>query len=196
MPRTRHRTNSLDSGYMDTSILFQQNTEEESDCACDYENEDNHGDECEEKDDNVSVTNDTEEPSKEIVVDEVLNHYCETLVDYYGIEHNAREVQDLIVSSVTYITPIMRQAFVYTYNVSSIYLFWIFVHYISAHAYIEYCVPKHFIGFLVSPFLIAAPHCRALRWVIQYGGSTIDNMWIVFGTWVCSHLITRHVKPE
>jgi hypothetical protein len=79
----------------------------------------------------------------------------------------------------------------YIYNVSSIYLCWIMLHYFSAHLYVYYCVPSGIYGFLISPFLVAAPHCRAIRWILQSGGAMMDNMWLVFGTWACSRIIAK-----
>ena len=78
----------------------------------------------------------------------------------------------------------------YMYNASCIYLFWIMLHYISAQLYIYYCVPPGLYGLFISPFLISAPHCHAIRWIIHNGGNMTDNMWIVFGTWLCSKIIT------
>lgn len=77
----------------------------------------------------------------------------------------------------------------YMYNASCIYLFWIMLHYISAQLYIYYCVPPGLYGLFISPFLISAPHCHAIRWIIHNGGNMTDNMWIVFGTWLCSKII-------
>ena len=77
----------------------------------------------------------------------------------------------------------------YMYNASCIYLFWIVLHYISAQLYIYYCVPPGLYGLFISPFLISAPHCHAIRWIIHNGGNMTDNMWIVFGTWLCSKII-------
>ena len=79
----------------------------------------------------------------------------------------------------------------YVFNVSSIYLCWIMLHYFSAHLYVYYCVPSGIYGFLISPFLVAAPHCRAIRWILQSGGAMMDNMWLVFGTWACSRIIAK-----
>lgn len=78
----------------------------------------------------------------------------------------------------------------YIYSTSSLYLFWIMLHYFSTQMYVYYCVPRGFYGFLVSPFLVAAPHCRAIRWIIHNGGNMVDNMWIILGTWLCSKIIT------
>lgn len=79
-------------------------------------------------------------------------------------------------------------AFWFIFDACSIYLMWIVLHYLASHLYVYFCSPKTFVGFLYSPLIIAAPHCRALRWVIFNGAISIDNMWIVFGTWLCSKI--------
>jgi hypothetical protein len=78
----------------------------------------------------------------------------------------------------------------YIYSASSVYLFWIMVHYFSAQLYVYYCAPRGLYGFLISPFLVAAPHCRAIRWIIHNGGNMVDNMWLILGTWLCSKVMT------
>jgi hypothetical protein len=82
------------------------------------------------------------------------------------------------------------------FHACSIYIMWVMLHYIASHLYIYFCTPTTIVGFLYSPFIISAPHCRALRWVIFNGSVSIDNMWIVFGTWLSSKLfipkLTQH----
>lgn len=73
-------------------------------------------------------------------------------------------------------------------NVSGIYLLWILFHYIASHMYVNFCVPKDLIGFLISPLLTSTPHCQGLRWIVYNGGNVINNMWVVLGTWLCSTL--------
>jgi hypothetical protein len=77
---------------------------------------------------------------------------------------------------------------------TSVYFMWIFLHYASSHCYVYFCTPNSFQGFVISPFIITAPHCKALRWVIFNGSIAIDNMWVVFGTWLCSKIILPQVK--
>lgn len=72
------------------------------------------------------------------------------------------------------------------FKVSGIYLLWICLHYFSAHLYIKFCVPDTFIGFLMSPFMVAAPHCQGLRWIVYNAAGIINNMWILIGAWIYS----------
>jgi len=79
-----------------------------------------------------------------------------------------------------------------------IYLTWIILHYFASHLYIKFCVPASFLGFVVSPFLTTTPHCQGLRWIIYNGANTINNMWVIIGTWISSNLLffTRNMSQE
>ena len=74
-------------------------------------------------------------------------------------------------------------------RVSGIYLLWIVLHYISTHLYVKLCVPNTIIGFLISPFMVATPHCLGLRWIIYNAANIINNMWILMGAWICSTIL-------
>jgi hypothetical protein len=80
----------------------------------------------------------------------------------------------------------LAKTFLLFTKISGIYLLWICFHYFSAHLYIKFCVPDTLIGFLMSPFMIATPHCQGLRWIVYNAAGIINNMWIVIGTWVYS----------
>lgn len=79
-------------------------------------------------------------------------------------------------------------------SISGIYLVWICLHYFASHLYVKLCVPFSLYGFLLSPFLIATPYCVGLRWVIYNGANTIQNMWILLGTWACSTITIFNSK--
>ena len=70
------------------------------------------------------------------------------------------------------------------------YLMWIFMHHVSAHVYIYFCTPNTIYGIITSPFLVAAPHCTAIRWVLYEGGNMITTMWISIGTYIATKIIT------
>ena len=74
-------------------------------------------------------------------------------------------------------------------NISGIYILWILLHYISSQLYVELCVPRTFTGLIFSPFLIMTPHCQGLKWIIYNGGNSINNMWIIIGTYLSSFII-------
>jgi len=75
-------------------------------------------------------------------------------------------------------------------QVAGVYLAWITLHYGAAHLYTKFCAHDTLVGFILSPFMVVAPHCRALRWVVSTASGVIENMWIVFGTWVCANILT------
>jgi hypothetical protein len=75
-------------------------------------------------------------------------------------------------------------------QVAGVYLAWITLHYGAAHLYTKFCAHDTLVGFILSPFMVVAPHCRALRWVVHTASGVIENMWLVFGTWVCANILT------
>lgn len=81
-------------------------------------------------------------------------------------------------------------------KISGVYLFWIGLHYLASHLYIHFCVPSNFFGFLISPFMTASPHCQGLRWIIYTGANTINNMWVILGTWLCSYLLSLKTNND
>ena len=76
-------------------------------------------------------------------------------------------------------------------KIVGIYLMWIALHYVASHLYVRLCVPLTWLGFILSPFTAVSPHCQGLRWVLYNAGLTISNMWLVFGTWIVSHVFTN-----
>jgi len=81
------------------------------------------------------------------------------------------------------------KSLVFIINASGIYLIWVILHYSASHLYIQFCVPNTIIGFLMSPFMTATPHCQALRWIVFNGANMINNMWVVLGTWICTNFL-------
>lgn len=69
-----------------------------------------------------------------------------------------------------------------------IYLLWLSVFYVASHLHTYYCVPATIFGFIMTPFLVPAPHCQALRWVIYNGGISIMSAWFILGAWLISYL--------
>jgi hypothetical protein len=73
-------------------------------------------------------------------------------------------------------------------RIASLYILWIFLHYASAHVYTELCVPPTVKGFLLSPFVIATPHCSAMRWLMQNGANSINAAWLILGAAVIKYI--------
>jgi hypothetical protein len=69
-----------------------------------------------------------------------------------------------------------------------LYTSWIIIHFLSAHLYLKLCVSDTIIGFFITPFLIAAPHCVAIRWIITKSGDTICMMWMIIGNIAILHI--------
>jgi len=74
------------------------------------------------------------------------------------------------------------------------YFAWISLHYVAAHLYTTYCVPGTIMGFILAPFTATMPHCQGLRWIVYYGGSSINSMWIMLGMWL-SKFVTP-IEPQ
>ena len=74
-------------------------------------------------------------------------------------------------------------------KISGVYLLWIFLHYFASHLYVKVCVPSTIIGFFISPFMTATPHCQGLRWIVYNAANIINNMWIILGAWICSTIL-------
>ena len=88
-----------------------------------------------------------------------------------------------------YFINILFKVFKFIINVCGIYLLWICLHYFASHLYVKFCVPNNIMGFLMSPFMTATPHCQGLRWLIYNAANMINNMWIILGTWICSTVL-------
>ena len=123
------------------------------------------------------------------------DYYADMCVDdddEYSVDET-RVCNGIVAMSAPYIREMAEKGMCcaqYIYSASSLYLFWIMLHYFSTQMYVYYCAPRGFYGFFISPFLVAAPHCRAIRWIIHNGGNMVDNMWLILGTWLCSKVIT------
>lgn len=90
---------------------------------------------------------------------------------------------------VFYISKYIYKSIKFIINITGLYIIWIILHYTASHLYIKLCVPNNMIGFLMSPFMTATPHCQGLRWVIYNAAIMINNMWVLFGAWICSTLL-------
>lgn len=111
------------------------------------------------------------------------------LLSFKKNEHFTISIFKTIVSYVCLLTKFLIK-------ISGVYLFWIGLHYIASHLYIHFCVPSNFFGFLISPFMTASPHCQGLRWIIYTGANTINNMWVILGTWLCSYLLSLKTNND
>jgi hypothetical protein len=111
---------------------------------------------------------------------------------------NKEIIYDKSCKFVIYCWNFTYNSIIFVVKVSGIYLLWILLHYVASHLYVNLCVPKTLIGFVMSPFMTATPHCQGLRWIIYNTANMINNMWIILGTWLCSTilLINRNSANE
>ena len=107
-----------------------------------------------------------------------------------NIVHNSDYILERIYNVLSY----LQNVFKFIFGVSGIYLAWICLHYFASHLYVKFCVPSTVMGFLLSPFMTATPHCQGLRWIVYNAANMINNMWIVCGTWVCSTLLKINIS--
>ncbi len=81
--------------------------------------------------------------------------------------------------------------FSWIYYACGYYIMWIMLHYAAIHLYPEFCAPYTILGFLLSPFMISAPHCIAMRWIISEGSSIINAMWIAVAGVLVNKILRR-----
>ena len=110
----------------------------------------------------------------------------DTMVSEINEEQLTNETSWFSIKNIkTYSYSITKTAF----SASKIYLMWVLFHYMAAHMYVYFCAPATLSGLLLSPFLMSAPHCVALRWAIHNGADVVHAMWLILGTWLCSKLL-------
>jgi len=68
-----------------------------------------------------------------------------------------------------------------SWKVMRIYAMLVVVHYVCANLYSRLCTAQTFHGLLMSPFMVPAPHCEGLRWVVYHGAVRINGMWLLVG---------------
>ena len=77
------------------------------------------------------------------------------------------------------------------YSVFGYYLMWVGLHYLALHLYPMYCAPLSVLGFILSPFMVSAPHCVAMRWLIAEGSNVIITMWVAVGAYAIQLMIRK-----
>ena len=69
------------------------------------------------------------------------------------------------------------------YDIAGIFILWIMLHYVASNLYPRFCAELSILGFIKSIFVTQAPHCVALRWVINNGSNVINSMWVSIALW-------------
>jgi hypothetical protein len=136
---------------------------------------------------------------------EIFNESDESIEEINNIQDKELEKREFysdkiirfLYDGISHFFDITYKMLKFIFKISGVYLLWICLHYIASHLYIKFCVPSTIIGFLMSPFMTATPHCLGLRWIVYNAASMINNMWIVLGTWICSTiLIINHDRAH
>jgi hypothetical protein len=104
-------------------------------------------------------------------------------------ELNKFNSDDKLIENFYYFINYLYNFLFWIITISSAYILWIFLHYFASHLYVKYCVPLSWSGFILSPLLTGTPHCQGLRWIIYNGANTINQMWVIVGTWICSKIL-------
>ncbi len=77
------------------------------------------------------------------------------------------------------------------YSMFGYYIMWISLHYVAVHLYPTYCAPLTVMGFILSPFMVSAPHCVAMRWLVVEGSNVIVTMWVAIGAYAIQRILRR-----
>jgi hypothetical protein len=128
-----------------------------------------------------------EEEKKEFTIEEIQEQQDKELLKKFPIYDNY--FIEIFYNFFRNFFIFLYKTFKFIFKVSGIYLLWICLHYISSHLYIKICVPNTVIGFIMSPFMTATPHCQGLRWIVYNAANMINNMWIILGAWICSTIL-------
>ena len=81
---------------------------------------------------------------------------------------------------------------------ATVYIMFILLHYAASNIYPRMCTSLTVMGFIMSPFMVLAPHCEAMRWVIVFTGTQIRNMWIWIGGYLVYNMdaiIASNIAP-
>ncbi len=135
---------------------------------------------------NTETETETETESNSSIENEIEHLRDDEL---QNIVDNSEHILERFYNIYLYIQNIFK----FIFGVAGIYLMWICLHYFASHLYVKFCVPTTVMGFLLSPFMTATPHCQGLRWVVYNAANMINNMWIVCGAWVCSTLLKTNI---
>ena len=79
------------------------------------------------------------------------------------------------------------------YSLFGYYIMWISLHYLAVHLYPNYCAPFTVMGFILSPFMVSAPHCIAMRWLVVEGSNVIVTMWVAVGAYAIQTMLRRPI---
>ncbi len=65
------------------------------------------------------------------------------------------------------------------------------VHWSTVQLYSYFCAHQSIMGFITMAFLTPSPQCKALQWLFVISKDNIIQMWLVFGTWCMTKIMTH-----
>jgi len=130
-----------------------------------------------------SISSNENENENDIIENDTVYLYEDSELN--NCSHNS----DYILERIYNIFSHLQNIFKFIFGISGIYLIWICLHYFASHLYVKFCVPTTVMGFILSPFMTATPHCQGLRWIVYNAANMINNMLILCGTWVGTTLL-------
>ena len=69
---------------------------------------------------------------------------------------------------------------------------WTGIHYVAVYGYQLLCLPPNLWGLVFAPFMVPAPHCRGLAWLMDISSSSVQGVWTSIGI-VLSATIVQHL---
>ena len=98
---------------------------------------------------------------------------------------------ELVWDILKIVPQILWFLFAAIYSIFGYYLMWVTLHYSAIHFYPIYCAPLTITGFIFSPFMVSAPHCVAMRWLVNEGANVIITMWVAIGAYAIQLMLRR-----
>ena len=121
-------------------------------------------------------------------IDSNVTYVEENDVNYIeGDDENNSEDEEEVITYKDTRDDVLHNFLIECWNISKIYLFWVVIHMFSVNIYCYFCAHLSLYGLFISPFVVVAPHCKALSWLMTNSITSINNMWLTLGTW----LVTR-----
>lgn len=77
-------------------------------------------------------------------------------------------------------------------KISYIYMFWLFLHSLTANLYSYYCAYPSISGIFYSMLFAPSPHCRILFFLTDIGSQMIQSFWISVSIWLVTEIMKKH----
>ena len=121
--------------------------------------------------------------------------YDSSILPNFGYYRTFNMCVDLVLTQIKRLLTILCYTLWYLFNIVyslfGYYLMWITLHYLAVHLYPTYCAPLTVVGFVLSPFMVSAPHCVAMRWLVTEGSNVIVTMWVALGAYAIQRMLRR-----